>query len=1150
MGKYEDNPWLGLESYQENQIIYGRNKEIEELSQCVLNNNETVLYGKSGIGKSSIINAGILPIVRAHGYFPIVVRLDHSNKHSYIKQLSDLIKKGAHVSECTIAKPIEEQLLWEYFHTHRFNKTKEDKSKLVIIFDQFEEIFTLQNNAAIKGRFFKELGDVLNNVMPKGLAEEYPVEATNSQSGTTKLETVSGFADMADLFSSLAVNVNTSESKYIKDNEIHFVFTLREDFLSEFEYHTSKIPSLKQHRYGLRPLNEEQAAEVILKPRPELVDEGVARLIIETVTNRIDFSLGDEPEIDVDAAVLSLYLNRLYDAKEGDVITKELVEQKRGEIISEFYYDALSSISDSTIEYLEDMLLNGQGRRDNITVYDAINDGKVSENELKILCDEKKILRLFNYAGDLRIEYVHDILCPVVKNHKEERILLKLHEEERRIQEELQKQLLLEEETKRKEIERKAAEEKKRLLDEAVRIKKKNRRRLAYIGILVAFVSIFVLSWWYFIKFEYSECYGNFTTINGWPVGLGDKINESATKDNLVVHYRLTRKGRLKRENSPFYKVEVLDANGNPHTNKFYETPIVRLLEKELDDEKAAAFAELQQNTSYWIYSPGDTDYKEVARCTAYNIKKRELYSIQYFKDRTFAGKDESKYVQWAVFNDMNGKQMMVTDNGADRMRQTVNNGVVTGCLFFTELGTPQRNAYEAYGYQYEVNDKTNQVTRQYCIDKFGAIIDSTIIDFYEYKYGRVIHSSLYEVKYPKPGIIVYHSNNFNDSLLFNNNGTLGYGSFHTLGGDYSKIVFKYNENNQPLLSKRYSNNFLVSSKSYVYKTGEIDSISVFENGISYVAKYSYPDSCTTEISFWKEGNAFSKICTNEFKDNHYYHKSITTQRRDSLYLIETTEYLDSVGKPISQLHGNYAKYIIQRDADTKNIHLEYFFDANQDICKSEWFDYDEYGNRIARAVAGIDGTPVRCPNWDWDGLSFYKMAVLYPFNNKDRSVYASTKGLNEFNENSNILKINSNELHNLSITDIPYHYIYTHESIIETGVAFAGTIYNKSNYKYPAYFLHILSKMGTFYKSGLKDGDVIVKVNNISLFPINEKNFKSSFLKDIENHGGIIVVARAVPKEKKFKLLKFIIPQGNVYAEIHPIDLTEVEYNRLKNNI
>ena len=67
------------------------------------------------------------------------------------------------------------------------------------------------------------------------------------------------------------------------------------------------------------------------------------------------------------------------------------------------------------------MLLNGQGRRDNITVYDAINDGNISEQELDILCNKKKILRQFNYAGDLRIEYVHDILCPIVERNKAER---------------------------------------------------------------------------------------------------------------------------------------------------------------------------------------------------------------------------------------------------------------------------------------------------------------------------------------------------------------------------------------------------------------------------------------------------------------------------------------------------------------------------------------------------------------------------------------------------------------------------------------------------------------------------------------------------------------------------------------------------------
>ena len=347
MGKYKGNPWLGLESYQENQVIYGRNKEIEELSQCVLNNDETVLYGKSGIGKSSIINAGILPVARANGYIPVVVRLDHSNKHTYIKQINDQISKFVTIKNCSTNKTIDEQLLWEYFHTREFKeKTNvESKSKLLIVFDQFEEIFTLQGNATTKSQFFKEIGDVLNDVMPKSLVVDSNTGKTDVSSQKYEEATqVTGFASMTDLFSSIAEQVENNGNQYIEDNDIHFVFTLRDDFLSEFEYYTTRIPSLKQHRYGLRPINEEQAAEIIMKPRPELVDEGVARLIIETVTNRTDFTLGDEPEIDVDAAVLSLFLSQIYDKRETkhDAITIDLVKTFGKDIIK----DSLGNIID------------------------------------------------------------------------------------------------------------------------------------------------------------------------------------------------------------------------------------------------------------------------------------------------------------------------------------------------------------------------------------------------------------------------------------------------------------------------------------------------------------------------------------------------------------------------------------------------------------------------------------------------------------------------------------------------------------------------------------------------------------------------------------------------------------------------------------
>ena len=36
------NPWLGLESYQEGEILYGRDNDIRDLSQCVLNDTDTL----------------------------------------------------------------------------------------------------------------------------------------------------------------------------------------------------------------------------------------------------------------------------------------------------------------------------------------------------------------------------------------------------------------------------------------------------------------------------------------------------------------------------------------------------------------------------------------------------------------------------------------------------------------------------------------------------------------------------------------------------------------------------------------------------------------------------------------------------------------------------------------------------------------------------------------------------------------------------------------------------------------------------------------------------------------------------------------------------------------------------------------------------
>ena len=76
------NPWLGLASYEEHLVMgdnsykfCGRADATSELFSLVDNNLFVTLYGKSGIGKSSILQAGLFPKMRANRYFPVHIRL-------------------------------------------------------------------------------------------------------------------------------------------------------------------------------------------------------------------------------------------------------------------------------------------------------------------------------------------------------------------------------------------------------------------------------------------------------------------------------------------------------------------------------------------------------------------------------------------------------------------------------------------------------------------------------------------------------------------------------------------------------------------------------------------------------------------------------------------------------------------------------------------------------------------------------------------------------------------------------------------------------------------------------------------------------------------------------------------------------------------
>src|SRR5436305_3761111 len=74
-----DHPWPGLISFTEadHSFFFGREREVAELARVIRQKTVTVFFGKSGLGKSSILRAGVSPLLRESEFIPVYIRLNH-----------------------------------------------------------------------------------------------------------------------------------------------------------------------------------------------------------------------------------------------------------------------------------------------------------------------------------------------------------------------------------------------------------------------------------------------------------------------------------------------------------------------------------------------------------------------------------------------------------------------------------------------------------------------------------------------------------------------------------------------------------------------------------------------------------------------------------------------------------------------------------------------------------------------------------------------------------------------------------------------------------------------------------------------------------------------------------------------------------------
>ncbi|MCP1220358.1 hypothetical protein NKW45_00655 [Acetobacter orientalis] len=136
-------PFRGLEAFREEDEAYffGRDLFKTRLWESFQAHTITLLTGPSGVGKSSLINAGFLPLLRAERNWEVVrFRPGSRPVERLARELVAVLKPGLDILETAEeTKKQEENLLNDPSWLARIGET----SQLCVIIDQFEETFTL-----------------------------------------------------------------------------------------------------------------------------------------------------------------------------------------------------------------------------------------------------------------------------------------------------------------------------------------------------------------------------------------------------------------------------------------------------------------------------------------------------------------------------------------------------------------------------------------------------------------------------------------------------------------------------------------------------------------------------------------------------------------------------------------------------------------------------------------------------------------------------------------------------------------------------------------------------------------------------------------------------------------------------------------------
>ena len=378
MSSGPSSPYKGLNAFDDSELdallFFGREREQEIVVANLIASRLTVLYGPSGVGKSSLLSAAVARRLRELPEEPLVVVFSRWSEDP-AAALAESV--GTALGNGSPGSPIEAL------------ESAQSGRDVYLVLDQAEEYFLYHADDAGSGSFAEALPAVL------GAPFRVNVLVSLREDSLAKLDRFTG--RIPGLFAN----------------------TLRLDRLDRAAARAAIVRPLE--RYG-ELVGETVTAE------PELVE----RILDEVGAGQIEPALGGlgavegaAPSGGVEAPYLQLVLQRLWEeerASGSDVLRVETFERLGGaqHIVEEHLEGALAELSPEQKDVagrLFGHLVTPSGTKIAHEVTDLAEFGHVSVPELRPVLDilaDRRILRSVEEGGDVRYEIFHDVLAEPV----------------------------------------------------------------------------------------------------------------------------------------------------------------------------------------------------------------------------------------------------------------------------------------------------------------------------------------------------------------------------------------------------------------------------------------------------------------------------------------------------------------------------------------------------------------------------------------------------------------------------------------------------------------------------------------------------------------------------------------------------------------